>query len=238
MSFSKSAFAFFIAALLPACLPAQPQVGVGVAVGTLGIGPQAAVSITKLSNIRGGANFFNYDDDFTKDGVNYNGSLKLRSFQVTWDQYLPHLGGLHISPGALLYNGNSGHATAQVPGGNSFTLGNATYYSGNTNPVTGTGDITFNKAAPMILFGFGNLVPRSNRHFGVNLDLGVVFQGAPNAKLNLAGTACLNTAQTACLNASDPTVQANVLAEQDKINKDLDPFRYYPIVSLSFSYKF
>lgn len=237
MSFRKLASAFFIAALLPVCLPAQPHLGVGVAAGTLGIGPQAAISVTKLSNIRGGVNFFNYDDDFTKDGVKYNGSLKFRSFQLTWDQYFPHFGGFHISPGALLYNGNSGHATAQVAGGNSFTLGSATYYSGNSNPVNGTGDITFNKAAPMILLGFGNLVPHS-RHFGVNLDLGVVFQGSPSAKLNLGGTACLNPGQTACLSTSDPTVQANVSAEQDKINRDLDPFRYYPVVSFGISYKF
>lgn len=238
MSFGKLGSAFSLAALLPACLPAQPQIGVGVSAGTLGIGPQGAVSITKLSNIRGGANFFSYDDDFTKDGIRYNGSLKLRSVQLTCDQYFPHFGGFHISPGALLYDGNSGHATAQVPGGSSFSLGSTTYYSSNANPVTGTGGIAFNKAAPMVLIGFDNLVPRSNRHFGVNLDLGVVFQGSASAKLNLAGTACLNPAQTACLNASDSTVQANVLAEQNKINKDLDPFRYYPIVSLSFSYKF
>ncbi|HEU5021446.1 MAG TPA: hypothetical protein VFT60_06130 [Bryobacteraceae bacterium] len=238
MSFRWFVCAAIVAALLPAYLAAQPRFGVGVSAGTLGIGPQAAISITRLSNIRGGANFFSYNDSFTKDGVHYDGALKFRSIQLTWDQYFPHLGGFHISPGALLYDGNSGHAAAQVPGGSSFTLGSATYYSSAADPVSGTGDIAFNKAAPMILIGFGNLVPRSNRHFGVNVDLGVVFQGSPNAKLNLAGTACLNAAQTACLNASDPAVQANVLSEQKKINHDLDPFRYYPIVSLALSYRF
>lgn len=238
MSFGKPAFAFFLAALLPACLPAQPQIGVGISAGTLGIGPQAALSIGKLSNIRGGANFFSYDDTFSKDGVHYDGSLKFRSVQLTWDQYFPHLAGFHVSPGVLLYDGNSGHATAQVPGGNSFTLGSATFYSSNANPVNGTGDLSFRTAAPMILIGFGNLVPRSNRHFGINVDAGVVFQGSPNAKLNLTGTACLNSAQTACLSAADPIVQSNVLDEQNKINRDLDPLRYYPIVSVTFSYKF
>jgi hypothetical protein len=226
------------ALLLTACLSGQPLIGVGVSAGTLGVGPQAAVSVSEFSNVRGGFNFFSYDHAFTKDGVRYDGTLKFRSLQVTWDQYFPHLGGFHISPGALLYDGNSGHAVAAVPGGNSFTLGNATYYSSSANPVNGTGDISFNKAAPMILFGFGNLVPRSNRHFGVNIDVGVVFQGSPNAKLNLAGTACLNSAQTACLNTADPAVQANVLSEQNKLNDDLGPFRYYPVVSLGFSYKF
>ncbi|HVW09719.1 MAG TPA: hypothetical protein VHC90_14115 [Bryobacteraceae bacterium] len=237
MSLRGAVSALLLAALLPACLPAQPQVGVGISAGTLGIGPQGAVSITKLSNIRVGANFFSYDDTFTKDGLRYGGTLKLRSAQLTWDQYFPHLGGFHISPGALIYDGNSGHATAQVPAGNSFTLGNVTYYSSNASPVNGTGDITFNKAAPMILIGFGNLVPRS-RHFGVNVDFGVVFQGSPSAKLNLAGTACVNSAQTACLATSDPTVQSNLVAEQNKINNDINAFRYYPVVSLGFSYKF
>ena len=238
MSFGKRISAFLLAALLPACLPAQPRIGVGISAGTLGIGPQAALSVTSLSNIRGGANFFGYDHTFTKDGIHYDGSLKFRSVQLTWDQYFPHLGGFHISPGALLYDGNSGHATVRVPGGNSFTLGSATFVSSNADPVNGTGDITSRKAAPMILIGFGNLVPRSNRHFGFNVDVGVVFQGSPQAKLNLTGTACLNAVQATCLSAADPIVQANVLDEQNKINNDLDPFRYYPIAAFTFSYKF
>jgi len=227
--------------LFPMASFGQVLYGVGLTAGTLGAGIQGAVSVTKLSNVRVGFNAFSYSDTFNKDGITYSGTLKLRSAQVTWDQYIPHLGGFHISPGALIYDGNAGTANANISGGQSFSLGSQTYYSGNTNPVTGTGAISFNKAAPMILFGFGNLLPRSQRHFGISLEAGVVFQGSPNAKLNLNGTACLNAAQTAatCLNAAtDPTVQANVTSENTKLNNDLNPFKYYPVISLGFSYKF
>lgn len=148
------------------------------------------------------------------------------------------MSGFHVSPGALIYNGNAGNATASVPAGQTFSLGSTTYYSGQTTPVNGTGTIGFNKAAPMVLLGFGNLLPRSSRHFGVSLEAGVVFQGSPGAKLNLAGSACVISATAGCLNAAtDPTVQANIQSEQNKLNNDLNPFKYYPVISLGISYK-
>jgi hypothetical protein len=156
--------------------------------------------------------------------------------QVTYDQVF---GAFHISPGLLVYNGNSGTAVATVPGGQSFTLGSATYYSSASNPVNGNGFLTVNKAAPMILFGFGNLLPRSSRHFGINVEAGVVFEGAAKVKLNLGGTTCLINPRTACVNtALDSTVQSSVVTEQSKLNNDLGPFKYYPVVSIGFSYKF
>jgi hypothetical protein len=214
-----------------------PRFGIGVSASTLGIGIQAATAVTHKSNIRAGFNIFDYNDSFSKDGVNYNGTLNLRSAQVTYDQYI--VGGFHISPGVLIYDGNKGSATATVNAGQSFSPGNTTYFSGQTNPVAGAGSIKFNKAAPMILLGVGNILPHGKKHFGVSFEAGVVFQGSPKAVLNLSGNACGINAVTGCLNAAtDPTVQANVQSEQTKINNSLDPFKYYPIISLTFSYKF
>jgi hypothetical protein len=228
---------FSAAAMCASLLQAQGSFGIGVTAGTLGAGVQAAVSVAKYSNIRGGFNDFSYSDTFNKDGINYDSTLKLRSVQATWDQYFPHLGGFHVSPGALLYNGNAGNGGASVPAGQSFSLGSTTYYSGAGNPINGTGAISFRKAAPMVLLGFGNILPRSSRHFGISFEAGVVFEGSPNAKLNLAGTACA-TATGGCVNAAtDPGVQANVQSEQTKLNNDLNPFKYYPVISLGFSYK-
>jgi hypothetical protein len=38
--------------------------------------------------------------------------------------------------------------------------------------------------------------------------------------------------------SSQPSVEANVLAEQTNINNDPTPFKFYPILRLSFGYKF
>ena len=131
-----------------------------------------------------------------------------------------------------------GTANASVPGGQSFSLGNATYYSQTGNPVGGTAAISARKVAPMVLIGFGNLVPRSSRHFSVNVDLGVVFQGSPNATLQLSGGACSGPASGCRDVATDSVVRANLVVEQDQLNNSLAPFRYYPVVSLTFGYKF
>ncbi len=159
----------------------------------------------------------------------------LRSGEAHLDWY-PFGHGFHLSPGLLVYNGNGVTATANVPGGSTFTLGGTSYTSDPSNPIAGTGKLDFVKVVPTAMFGFGNLVPRT-RHFTLNFEMGVVFQGSARTKLNLAGNACPNGIN--CVNAAtDPTVQANVLAEQTKIDNKLSPFKYYPVISLGFGYRF
>ena len=65
-----------------------------------------------------------------------------------------------------------------------------TYYSSSADPVNGTGTLLPQKAAPVAMIGFGNMLPRNKHHFTANFDLGVAFQGSPNAKLNLVGSVC------------------------------------------------
>jgi hypothetical protein len=213
------------------------EVGLGVKVSTLGVGGELALPVTHRSNVRFGFNAFNYNHTFLKDGVTYKGALDLRSAQAVFDIF-PFTAGFHLSPGVLLYNGNKINANASVPGGQSFTLNGTTYLSDAANPVTGTGKLTFYKAAPMILLGFGNLVPRGKRRFSVSFEVGAAYQGPPRAALGLSGSACDSTGLNCRTISSDPTIQSNVLAEQAKINKSASPFRFYPVVSLGVGYKF
>jgi len=116
-------------------------------------------------------------------------------------------------------------------------LGGTTYQSDTTNPVTGKGNLVFTKAAPMVLFGWGNLVPR-HKHFIFKIEAGVVFQGSPRATLALAGSAC-QPGGGSCVNAAtDPGVQSSVQAEQIKLNNTLSPFKYYPVISIGTGYRF
>src|SRR5438105_8885486 len=213
----------------------QPRLAVGVEVGTLGIGFQVGTALAPRINLRGGANFFNYNDSLSKDGATYKGTLQLRSVEAKVDLFL--IGGFRFTPGLLLYNDNNITATASVAAGQGVTLGGTTYYSSPSDPIRGTAALTLNKFAPTLGIGFGNLLPRSNRHWSLSTDLGVVFQGSPQFALGLAGTACAQNL-TACQPVSNASVQANVESERVKIQDDAKPFKYYPELSVMFGWKF
>jgi hypothetical protein len=212
------------------------QVGVGVRLSLLGAGAEAAVSLSKHFDVRGGFNYFSYGRDFTHDGITYHGQLDLRSGEAHFD-WSPLGQWFHVSPGLLIYNGNKLSGNANVPGNSTFTLGGTTYLSDPSNPIGGNGKVEFRKVSPTAMIGFGSLVPH-HRHFSVTSDLGVVFQGQARTTLGFTGNACAPNG-TNCVNAAtDPNVQANVLAEQVKINNKLSSFKYYPVLSFGFGYRF
>lgn len=216
-----------------------PGIGVGVKVGLLGPGFEVAVPVAGRFNVRGGGNFFSYTDSLTTDGINYNATLRFRSAEASLD-WFPFGGGFHISPGALIYNGNQVTGGANVPAGKTFTLNDQDYTSSATDPVTGTGSLTFAKAAPKITVGWGNLVPRGERHFSFPFEAGFAYVGYPKFQLNLQGTACYNYQGTPyCDNvATDSNIQSNLATEIQKINNDAAPARFYPILTQGFAVRF
>lgn len=214
-----------------------PHFAAGIKLSLLGIGGEVAVPITEKINVRGGFNGFSYDRNFNKDGVAYAGHLNFRSAEAHLD-WFPFGGSFHLSPGALIYNGNKITADASVAGGQTFDLNDTTYSSDPTNPVTGKGKIDFKKAAPILTVGWGSLLPRNGRHWSIPFEIGAAYQQAPRALLSLSGGACDSTGLNCRDISSDPTVISNVQAEQDKLNKDMSSFKFYPLISIGFGYRF
>jgi hypothetical protein len=228
---------FLCSAALCPDLAFGQRVAVGGKMSTLGIGVETTAAVTKRSNVRGSFNFLNYGRDASSAGIHYDGSIAFRSVQTTYDQYLA--GPFHVSPGLLLYNGNHGSAVASVPAGRMFSVGNTQYFSNPSNPINGNAELNFRKAAPIVLLGFGNPLSRGPHRFGINVDFGVVFQGEPDFRLNLTGSACTLNPTIGCLNASsDPTVVANIQREEERIRTDLEPLKYYPVLSIGIGWKF
>jgi hypothetical protein len=213
------------------------RLGVAVKASSLGAGVEAATPLTPRSNLRAGFNMFSYDRDFNKDGVSYAGQLRFRSVEAHYD-WFPFSGSFHLSPGVLVYNGNQISANASVPGGKTFTLNNTTYTSDPSDPINGAGKVDFVKAGPMLTVGFGNLLPRNHHPFSVPVELGVIYTGAPRTTLNLGGSACDATGSICSSTTAYPSFQANVQAEQDKLNKDMSAFKFYPVISAGFGFNF
>lgn len=213
------------------------QIGIGVKVSTLGAGIEGAVRLTETTNVRAGFNMIQYSRGFDKDGVHYNGELNFRTLEAHLD-YFPWARSFHLSPGVLVYAADPITATAVVPGNQSFSLGGVNYYSDPSSPVSGKGKITFYRAAPVITIGWGNLVSRKEgKHFTVPFEIGVAFQGTPQANLSLAGNVCSQPGIN-CRSVSDPIVQANIVSEQNKLNNNMSVFKAYPIISTGIGYKF
>jgi hypothetical protein len=214
-----------------------PHFGVAVKLSLLGIGGEVAVPIARKMDIRAGINGFSYDRTFNKDGVAYAGHLNFRTVEAHYD-WFPFGGGFHLSPGMLVYNGNKITANASVGGGQTLTLNDTTYTSDPNNPITGTGRIDFKKTAPTFTIGWGSLLPRKGRHWSIPFEIGAAYQNAPRAIIGLTGGACDSTGANCADISSDPSFLSNLQAEQDKINKDLSTFKFYPLISVGFAYRF
>ncbi len=214
-------------------------VGIAVKVSTLGAGMDLAMPMSRHLNLRVGASFLSYGPTFNVDGIDYGANLRFNAGQVNVD-WFPMAGGFHISPGVMFFK-NDVTATANVSGGSTFTLNDQTYTSSPTDPARGNAALTFpHTAAPSLMMGWGNIVPRGPKHWSVPFEFGVAYVGATTVNVNLAGTVC-TTQQgvTGCFNAAtDPQTQANLKAEIVTLNEDLKRVEVYPLLSLGLSYKF
>jgi hypothetical protein len=236
------ALAFAPAAFAQVKIQSQPALDVTFSVSSLGWGVQAARPLPHRSDVRGGFNFYTYNTTITEDGADYTTDVRLRSVNVQFDKYL--LAGFFASGGALVWNGNNGDAKVSVPGGQSFSLGNVTYFSDAANPVHGDSTVTVQKFAPLLSLGYGNLTSRG--HFAYTVEAGVAFHGTPHATLSLAGSACKNFPPAPTFGggfvcqdiATNPGIQNDVAAQQQKVNDDISNFKYYPILQFSIGYKF
>lgn len=212
------------------------RIGIGVKFGTMGVGVEAATPLLYRLNVRGGFNFFRYSRSITNDGIVYDGQLHLQSGEAHIDWF--PFGGFHVSPGLLFYNGNSISGAAAVPGGQQFTLGGTAYESDPATPVTGTGSLSFIKVAPSLMVGVGNLIPKNGRRFSFLFEAGAAYQGPARVALNLTGNVCDTTGTICGPIATNSTVQASIQAQQQKIRNDVNPFRFYPIISGGVGFNF
>ena len=56
--------------------------------------------------------------------------------------------------------------------------------------------------------------------------------------MNFSGSACDASGLNCAPVNGDASFQDNLQAERDKLNNDLAPFKFYPVLSVGFGYKF
>lgn len=214
------------------------QYASAVRFGSLGFGPEVATPLGRRVNLRMGANFFGYTGTFGNGGWNYDANLNFKSGQVQVD-YFPFYkaGGFHVSPG-LAFQKNHGSAFIHIDPGARFDMGDGTYTNSATDPVKGNATFAYDRTvAPMVTFGFGNLIPRNGRRWSIPVDIGVVFTGAPKFGLDMDGTVC--DTQGCGKLSTDATAMADLQRQRVKIQDDLNSYAtVYPVISVGFAWNF
>jgi hypothetical protein len=205
---------------------------------TLGGGVDISRALGGHFALRGSVNLVDFAFPFSIDGVTYDSQFNFRSGGVSLD-WFPRHGGLRISPG-VLYLKNNLSAISGVPPGKYFELGEQGFINSVDDPLNGTAGVVFpRRVAPMITFGFRNLLFRKDEGSGrlsFPVEFGAAYSGAAKIDVTLNGTAC--TLEGCFTFAQNAEAQDSLKAEIKKLNNRLDNFPIYPIVSMGATYRF
>jgi hypothetical protein len=214
------------------------RLAVGVDLSTLGFGIEAATPLSPKTNLRLEGNFFDVSQSFSVASIRIGGEVQLRSAVAAIDYQPIRWLGVHITPGLMVYNGNQLIGTATVRGGAAFFPGNGHYTSSPADPVHGSLAVGLGSVAPVLTVGFGNVLPRSGRHWSVPVEAGFAYIGAPSATLSLRGSVCDPNGQNCRAISTAPDVLANIGLEAARIGGDVSFLQVYPIVSIGYVYNF
>lgn len=219
MDISHSKVGIFAVALLVSGMAnADNDFGIGVKVGTLGIGVEAIWQPLPYLDIRVGTNSYDYDDDSSRAGIPYDATLVLDSYYATGNFHFP-VSPMRITAG-IYSNGNEFRMVNDQ--GVDLDIGGVPYPSAGIGTLTST--TSFDSTAPYLGIGFDFTVADK---VGMNFDLGVLWQGPPNVSLEASGTL-----------AQDPRFQATLEAERLQLEDEMSDFKAWPVISLGFVYKF
>jgi hypothetical protein len=182
--------------------------GIGVRAGTTGVGADVAFGIVPTLAARLGYSAGTVDHDVSTN-VTYHGKLKLSNVNALLD-WSP-LGPFRIT-GGFIFNDNK--FDVQTDPVNGATI------SGTVKPE--------NSAAPYLGIGYGNVAGA-----GVNFyaDLGVMFQGSPQASLTANCGPSTTPAQCSAL-------QSQVASQQQQLQDQLKNAKYYPVLNIGITIGF
>ena len=98
--------------------------------------------------------------------------------------------------------------------------------------ATVTGRISFREYSPYLGIGWGNKPTRKTRLF-YSVDMGVMYIGRPRLELALTGPLA-----NEIYKYYPSELEAYLAEEQSKLESEISKYRYYPVISAGFWYRF
>lgn len=227
--------------LLLAAGPASAaDFGLGARASTLGAGVEMSVALSERLTLRVPFNTLSFDGSLTENEISYAADVRLRTVGLMADFHV--LGGGWRVTAGFYSNGNRLELLASEETGNSeFAVGNRRYRSDPDDPLQVIGSTDFSSVAPYIGTGWGNAARGdSGLYFG--FDLGVLFQGAVGVVVDARGAVeDVDSGERFSVEGdSDPAqrFRSELEAERRKLERDLEDFRFYPVVGVAVGWRF
>lgn len=192
--------------------------GVGFKAGTLGLGVEGRYKPLPTFDFRVGANVYDYDDTDSYSGIEYDSTINLETFYATANLSFP-LSPLRLTAG-VFSNGNEVNMTSLDSA--TFDIGGTTYTAAEAGTLTST--TSFGSMSPYVGIGYDFEVFGK---VGLNLDLGLLWQGEPEVSLVSDG---LLAGQQAFIDALE--------VERQALEDDISDYKAWPVISLAFVYNF
>lgn len=199
---------------------AGAEFGVGAKVGTLGLGLEGRWTPIPWFDIRAGINAYDYDDDGSQAGINYDATLALDSFYATGNINFP-LSPFRLTAGAFS-NSNEFQMRSQDTGGQDIEVGGISFPADAVGTLQGLA--SFESTAPYLGIGLDFEVLGK---VGLNFDVGVLWQGEPDIALTADGLA-----------SGFAPFEAALELERRELEDDLSDFKAWPVLSVAFIYNF
>lgn len=203
-----------VAAALLASGPAAAAVGVGVRLGSQGVGAEVAVGVTKWLSIRGGYYGGSIDKTVDEGGIDYDATLRVGGVGVLAD-FFPMRGGFHLTAG-LFQNDNEIEVEATPT--EAQEIGGVTYEPSEIGKLSGR--VEFDDKAPYFGIGWGNLA--RGKRVGFLFDLGVLRQGSGDVKLR----------------STREVSNADLRAEEREIEDDISSYDLWPVIAAGLAIRF
>ena len=199
--------------------------------GTSGIGTHLTVPIAPANGLeaRFGINYLSgYKFNKNTAQISYDFKASLRTIDALLDWHLTR-SAFRIT-GGLVYNDSVVNGIGVPSRVATFSFDNGRFSTAQIGKLFG--HIDFNSIAPYL--GIGWSLPDSGRGWGFSSDLGVMYQGTPNSTLTFGGCSLPGAGCALVAKALTPLLAA----ETKRLDDELRPYRFLPVLRIGVSYRF
>jgi hypothetical protein len=195
--------------------------GFGIHASTLGYGAEFNFTANPYLVARFDYNYYNdYHYTTTKDQIQYDAHLRLENYGAALDWH-PFAGAFLVSLG--VFKDNNRIDAVAVPQ-QTYIIDGHTFVASQVGTLDGR--ITFHSWAPYLGIGL-NTLGSTDKGVGVELGLGVFYQGSPSVALQPSGPI-----------TAVPGLGQATLNEQQRLDDQWNSYKYYPVVNVGLVFRF